>query len=369
MRLKTTGRQELAAAVTAYVEALACGQSPAPCRPLVAAPGALGELLSQPPRHLAELLAVSLDRFRLRVGLRRLPAVAALGISRGCCLLILCGHNCLAPEPPAGAIRTEVNSFTDRVAALVPSASNLGEELVYHVLLAPVLPAYDEFSPAKRQVANRLLERSPLTALLALDCLTPSALEPLGQELLPGFGAGPQSESVWNSPEDWLAAVEQLLRVPVLARWLRHQWLQMPETRESCRNQGLLLEALRRRGGWERYILEFYEAYEYFGRLRARLEGTEPWPLLALAGRLLRLEADPAQPRAAQLANRRGTEYVFRFWALVELVIAAGGLPPGCRHLSRSFIRGRLRPLLDYVGLQGCGRGAVQLGILNFTGR
>src|SRR5262249_11969223 len=146
-----------------------------------------------------------------------------------------------------------------------------------------------------------------------------------------------------------------LLEQAVIAKHLRRCWLALPDTYLACRNLGLLLEALRRRGDQQAIILEFYEAFDYFRaeRIADPWHGTiRHWPLLDHIERLLRAEGES---EAAILLNRRGNEYFQMFRPLLEIVIAERGLPHDYYHLTPDLIHA-LRPLLDLTTEIGAAR-------------
>ena len=122
----------------------------------------------------------------------------------------------------------------------------------------------------------------------------------------------------------------------------------MPDTHLACRNLGLLLEALRRRGDQRAIILEFYEAFDYFRaeQVADPLYGTiRRWPLLDPIERLLRAGGDS---EAAIQLNRRGNEYFLLFRPLLDIIIAERGLPRDYYHLTPDLIQA-LRPLLAFT--------------------
>ncbi|MDX6696086.1 MAG: hypothetical protein QOF02_3689 [Blastocatellia bacterium] len=268
--------------------------------------------------------------------------------------LALAVNNCLAPHAPeqlgAGADEASLfDKFTRALVATLPVARGLNAALAYHAVLRGSTDAIARVSTERAALLRALIERSPLTALWSLDAHLPAALETLAFELLPGWQVtGRSSDYGWPSDDEWLKRVASLLNNESIARWARRRWLTMPETRAACRNVGLLLEALRRRGGHRAFILDFYEAYDYF-RARTRpgeWQGQERfWPVLVETEKLLRVAGDSD---AVLHINRRGNEYFLKFRALIETVIAENGIPTDYAHLSREFIQS-LRPLLAYT--------------------
>lgn len=285
------------------------------------------------------LLEVSPDPARW--GTLQVPA-SVLGLT-------LALHNCLAPKENAEAPGLLVQDFTTALVASLPPARNRNAALAYHAVLrcldglVPLLP------PVRAGLVQALLERSPLTALWALDVHTPLALQGLAAELLRGWQPRPVPEPpLWPNQESWLEIISTLLTEPLLARWLRQRWLALPESLWACRNVGLVLEALRRQGGQRHVLLEFYEAYDHRCTRRGARAGTGgEWPLLRTMATLLRATGDDA---VALRLNRRGNAHFLKFYPLVQLVIAEGGVPTDYAHLRWEFVLA-LRALLPYVTL------------------
>ncbi|HEY6190517.1 MAG TPA: hypothetical protein VIW80_22895 [Pyrinomonadaceae bacterium] len=268
--------------------------------------------------------------------------------------LALAINNCIAPArwEQLGTNEDEAplyDEFTEALIDALPVARTKNAALAYHAVLRGTSNAAARISAERASFIHALIERSPLTALWSLDVHTPSALEALAAELLPGWKMKQNSAAYgWRNDGAWLKTVAMLLRDERIARWVRRRWLSMPETRQACRNTGLLLEALRRRGDSRAFILDFYEAYDYF-RARTRAERRRGqkrfWPILEEIEKLLRASGEHD---AAIEINRRGNEYFLKFHPLVETVIAENGVPADYAHLSREFIQS-LRPLLAFV--------------------
>jgi len=352
MWITPSNKAELEQALFDFLQGVRDGQ-PSPTRPLAAGRDTLAALYAHPCALLRQALRHCLDAFLVELG----PDPAAWGVVRGpveTLGLALAANNLLAG---AGRATSDMNretpppddpgDFTAALVAALPPARDRDAALAYHAVLRAARP-----SPSG-PIGHALLERSPITALCALDLHTPAALEPLAVELLPGWPAdGPREGDVWAGPDEWLDAVAALLGDARLARWLRHRWLALPENRPACRNLGLLLEALRRRGAHRDLILQFYEAYDLLRGETRRDRWGNPvrvWPVLETTEQLLRASGDDETALAAALhLNRRGNEYLLKFRALIETVIAEGGLPTDYAHLSRELLLA-LRALLPYV--------------------
>jgi hypothetical protein len=266
--------------------------------------------------------------------------------------LALAVNNCIAPIrwEQLGANDEEsplYDEFTEALIAALPVARTTKAALAYHAVLRGTHGAVTRVSAQRATLIHALVERSPLTALWSLDAHTPSALESLAAELLPGWKVKQNSLAHgWQSDDAWLKTVAGLVKDKRIARWVRRRWLMMPETRRACRNMGLLLEALRRRGDCRAFLLDFYESYDYFrARTRADEGRKRFWPVLEEIEKLLRASGESD---AAMQINRRGNEYFLKFRPLVETVIAENGIPTDYAHLSREFIQS-LRPLLAFT--------------------
>lgn len=321
-------------------------------QPVVAEKTILRALYETPHPDLQKALRHCLDAFL--VGLSPDPGrwgelhapVSALGVA-------LAAHNCLAPvlSQQSGDGKEHIDpvrDFTSALIAALPPAREQDAALAYHAVLRGVETLLPGLEPTRARLMQALIERSPLTALWALDMHTPAALDELAAQLLPGWSAVDGREVWRRGREEWLGNVVELLSDARIARWLRQRWLSMPETREACRNVGLVLEMLRRRGDSRAFILDFYEAYDYFCA-EARSDGWHEqirvWPVLETIEKLLRT---PGDSEAAIQMNRRGNEYFLKFRPLVELIIDEKGIPTDYALLSREFV-GVLRPLLNYV--------------------
>ncbi|NIA19768.1 MAG: hypothetical protein GWP07_04965 [Xanthomonadaceae bacterium] len=279
-------------------------------------------------------------------GIIQLPAAVAL--------VTIAAYNCQAQS--LGDRQAEViSSWNDAVMAMIPPARDRDAMLAYHAVLAHVPAGGRTPADWQKKLKADLVERSPLTGLLCLDEHTPQMLAELAAEMLPGWQVLNQIPSPWKDREEWLETVILLLQDRTLGRWLRKSWLDMPETRGSCRNLGLLFEALRRRGGLEDILLEFYEAYDYFGRLATAdgAKATHHWPVLVLTAGLLKASSQTTGFEAARLLNRHGHEYLLKFRPLIEIIIARQEIPAEYRALSRELVHEYLRPLLDYVAEGG----------------
>lgn len=365
MRLKLVSSSEAQKKLFDWL--MSAGGQKTVVEPLLLAAEAWQEFVRYPDRHLVEALRYELARllgeidsdFLMR-GIIRIPSSVFF--------LALAAYNCEAVnliQKPA----KEVLSWNERVLEMVPPATDKYELLAYHAVLSHMVIGQEKRPERQQNFRAAVLARSPVTELLFLDRHTPAALESLAMELLPGWIQSEQLASFpLNEMDDWLKRVVMLLQDRSLERWLRYIWLEMPETRVSCRNLGLLFEALHRRGGLENLLLEFYEAYDYFGRQSAAAGEEENfcWPVLELTARLLRFNSNAAGLEATRLLNRFGHEYLLKFLPLIEIIIARQGIPAEYRALSRKLVQDYLRPLLDYVA-EGTGQHLV-FGQVNYAG-
>lgn len=318
---------------------------------LVAEAATLREISGAPHPALSEAFGQCLSALLIEMG-ADMDGIKAPALVFGLALAV---NNCIAPErweqlaekDDDAALHDE---FTEALVAALPIARKTNAALAFHAVLRGASGAMARVSARRAALIRALIERSPLTALWSMDVYTPSALEALAAELLPGWTAKQTSAAYgWRSDSAWLKTIAMLLKDARIARWVRRRWLSMPETRHACRNVGLLLEALRRRGDSRAFILDFYEAYDYFraGTRAGRRQqgGKRFWPVLEEIEKLLRA---PGDDDAAMRINRRGNEYFLKFRPLVETVIAENGIPTDYVHLSREFIQS-LRPLLAFT--------------------
>ena len=109
-----------------------------------------------------------------------------------------------------------------------------------------------------------------------------------------------------------------------------------------------MLEILRRQYHLRRFILEFYEAYDFFcaetrpdkwhGQVRV-------WPILETIEKLLRA---PGDSEAAIQVNRRGNEYFMKFRPLIKMIDAERGIIADYKHLKSEFEQA-IRSLVHYT--------------------
>lgn len=333
---------------------------------LVAEQATLREISSAPHPDLSAAFGQCLNALLIETG-SDMDWMNAPALVFGLALAV---NNCIAPVRWEHSVEKDeeaalYDEFTEALVAALPPARTIQAALAYHAVLRGTPNAVARVGAKRAALIHALIERSPLTALWSMDVHTPSALEAMAAELLPGWTVKQNSVAYgWRSDNAWLKTVAMLLKDERIARWVRRRWLSMPETHHACRNTGLLLEAFRRRGGSRAFILDFYEAYDYFrAATRAdRRQGRKRfWPILEEIEKLLRASGDED---AAMKINRRGNEYFLKFRPLVETVIAENGIPTDYAHLSREFIQS-LRPLLAFT-TEGTGQrlsfGAVTFG-------
>jgi hypothetical protein len=352
---------ELEEALFHFLVSVRDGQ-PSATRPLITDRDTLDMLYTAPHPDLYDALRHCLDAFLVELGpdpgawdTVDVP-VEALGMA-------LAALNCLSGEAGEQEVRDPVSEFTAALIATLPPARERDAALAYHAVLRGLPEALAASNPSSQlaqsprspsqpaaqrpqgRLFHALIERSPLTALSALDMHTPAALEPLAAELLPGWDPGDQPADVWFSPEDWLKTMAALLDDERIARWACHRWLALPETRPACRNTGLLLEALRRRdddAAHRDLTLAFYECYDYFrGEMRTNAWGerVRAWSIVTRMEKLLTVSGDDELTAEAALrVNRRGNEYFLMFRPLLKIVAEGGGSHLDYAQLSREFI-------------------------------
>lgn len=313
--------------------------------PLLVEPATLAALYQRPRADLVEALRRCVDHSLLMIRPGGWPALAVSPALLG---LTLAAYTALTPSLVADdRIIDPLDAFGVALAASLPPARALPELLAYHAVLQPLAAALPRLTGARAALLTALLDRSPLTALYHLDLVAPPPLWPLAAELVRDWPAEAPPPSCWSELGAWLDVLAPALADPALSLYLRRRWLSQPETYQACRNQGLFLEALRRRGSYRLFLLAFYEAYDYFaGQWVESAAGKERrWPLLDDIEALLRAEGDS---QAAYHLHRRGQEYFLRFAPLVA-VISADGRPPTDFNLLSLALLQRLRSLMNWV--------------------
>jgi hypothetical protein len=315
-----------------------CNGRPQATTPLLVETKTLRALYTNPNHDLTVALQHCLDQFLIELG----PDAArwgTLNLPTTVLGVALAVHNCLCPLPDLSVVKDPVLPFTPALIATIPPARTLAEMLVYHALLRHAVESLSVLSEDRVALIQALLNRSPLSIVYYLHLHTFPPLTALAADIWPWWKSRPVRPTPWANLDDWLQSLALLLAQPVIAAHLRRRWLSMSDTHLACRNLGLLLEALRRRGDQRAIILEFYEAFDYFcaEEVADPWHGTiRRWPLLDKIEGLLRAEGDS---EAAIQLNRRGNEYFLLFRPLLEIIIAEHGLPRDYYHLTLDLIQ------------------------------
>lgn len=348
-------REEVQERLFYFLRGLSEGRLLAP-RPLLVDQEGLQALYEAPHPDLVAALGHCLDAFLLTVS----PDAACWGALVGGSAIwgvVLATYNCLgSPFAVGQAHEGALIDFMEALLKLLPPARTLPDLLLYHAILHHPAAAWSNLPQSRQPFLQALLIRSPLTALYHLHHAILPPLSPLGAELLPAGARYAQSIAPWTSLEAWLEPVLLLLSEPQLAKSLRRRWLTLPESRAASLNVGLLLEALRRQGGQEDFILQFYEAYDHhYGQeikdLWQRTTYRTGWPLLDEIEDLLRF--DYHEQDAAIRLNRYGNERFLKFWSLLQIVKSQGGIiPPDYKHLSLHFVK-RVDDLMPLTTIDG----------------
>jgi hypothetical protein len=324
-------------------------RNPKACGPIPLDRSALKQLCEKPDPQCVEMLRYCLDALTGEISIDerefaecKVPsAVLCLAVAANNCL------QCAAPRPAAPQTPGDdpLEAYTNALLDTIPMAASLDEILVYHCLLRDVAPGSPSLTAAMPPLMNALIGKSPLTTLTALETHKNPELQPLADELLAGRqGNDKKAKKEQDRKSGWEQALELILGNKRLARGLRRQWLDFPETRRSCRNLGLILEALRRKGNYRECILEFYEAYN---RLQQDKSGNGMFPLFETIEEHLRTQGDGD---AALRLNRWGNQYFLKFYALVEIIIAEKGVPKDFGHLTVDMAKmiGKVLPYTTY---------------------
>lgn len=305
-------------------------------RPLLADEAVLRAVHERAHPDLVEALCRCVERSVCGLGL---PCPEECRLAAPIWGVALAVYDCLVPWPPGTG--DAVAAYVEALTETLPPARSPAEVMAYHALLHHAAEALPHLPAAAIVALDGLINRSPLTAVLHLHRHTPPPLRALAAELLRGRKGFLRDPAPWSGADDWLAALDPFLRVPAL----RHRLLALAETRTACRNLGLFLEALRRRGRDREFLLAFYESYDYFRGEAAEDDcgcAVRRWALLERIDRLLRA----GDGRAALELNRRGNEYFLLFRPLAEMVIAEDKVPTDYKHLS-AHLPGLLVPLMN----------------------
>lgn len=333
-------------------------------RPVLTEQQTLHTLYRNPCSDLRQAYHHCLDNFLVQLG----PDGATWGelsVSPNVWGMALVIYNCLTPSLVQGDDAIDpVSQFCMALVNTIPPARSRADILGYHALLQSTAEFLPNLPPNRTPIMQALVNRSPLSAAYHLHIFTPPVLLPLAAELLRGWERCVSSIAPWHNPDDWLNTLMSIFDYPAIEVYLRRRWLTLPETRPVCRNLGLLLEMLRRRGHAREFILRFYEAYDHFcaermddpwyGKVRR-------WKLLLRIERLLHAEGNT---QAAIRLNRWGNEYFLKFYALIQMIIAEDGMPTDYNHLTRDLVLA-LRPLLQWTSMGGTIQ-RLHLGTIEF---
>ncbi len=333
-------------------------ESPRVRAPLVMESGPLHELYAAPHPDLVEAQYRCLNGFLIELS----PDTAQWGqfeLSPSIWGFTLAIYNALTPASAhEGEAPDPVAEFTHALLDTLTPTRGIHEILARHALLSRPAEALPHLAASRAELMERLIQLSPLTGIWLPHHHTPPVLIPLAAEMLPGWKQREADPAPWSGLDDWLDALAPLIDHPAVASFLRRRWLSLPETRSACRNLGLLLEALRRRGGRRDFILEYYEAYDYAGGkpMKDSLRRKDRrWPILDRCAQLLRAGGDGEKTLEASLRlNRLGREYFFKFHPLIQLIAENGGrVPTEYNLLSPGWIPA-LRALMNYIDENPC---------------
>jgi hypothetical protein len=350
MRLIATTQPEIQFRLFEFLTSV-LNRRPRASGPILAEQATLRQLYAQADPRIVMVLRHGFDRFLEEISPdpagRLLAGADPPTCSAAVLGLAVAAHNTLpgARLPVMVDDRQDdpVASFTQALIATVPEATSMPEMLLYHTVLRDVTPPPEAWPQEMAPLVASLVQRSPLTSLVALDGYRNTALKPLADDLLKAFSHAKRPQPN-GRPSSWHEAVERIIQQPELVAWLRRQWLDVPETRRCCRHLGLILETLRRQGNCRALLLEFYEAYERC-RWRTAWNGRPVRPVFDVIEELLRAQGSSD---AALRLNRWGNEYLLKFLPLVEIVVAEKGVPRDYRHLTPDFVTA-IRCRLQYA--------------------
>jgi len=149
----------------------------------------------------------------------------------------------------------------------------------------------------------------------------------LAEELIPEWHQ-PDQTGPLITYDQWYTMVHALLNDTYINRWIIHQWLDLPTCVESCRNTGLVLESIRRKGDHTAFILDFYESCLYYHMYHK--SSYDLFNILEICESLLTV---PGANKATQQLNRKGQAYFLQFIPLLEMTHSHQSIPSRTPHI------------------------------------
>jgi hypothetical protein len=244
--------------------------------------------------------------------------------------LALAVHNCMAIHPKMDqSIIDQSVSFTQALIQSIPRAKDVYTSLCYHAIIRIGERQINHFDPLQKELFIKCVNLNPLSQLLLIHHAIPPPVQSLACELIPEFEKNHNDCPAQKQDNQWIAQVETLLDDIWIRRWMLHQWINCPQSLESSRNIGLILETLRRHGDYQDFILDFYESCMYYQGINK--SSFDLFDALSTCKTYL---STPGASKASRHFNLKGHEYFVLFMPLMELTIENNQIPSRSRHLA-----------------------------------
>ena len=246
--------------------------------------------------------------------------------------LAIAVYNCVAVNKKMDkALIEPAVSFTKALIQSIPLAKDIYTSLCYHSIIRICERQIAHFDSLQKDLFIQCINLNPVSQMVFIHLAMPSHVKALACELIPDFeknsGSCPKIKDA-----QWIEQVETLLDDTCIYRWIIHQWINLPQSLESSRNIGLILETLRRRGKYEGFILDFYESCLYYQQINP-----SSYDLFDALNRCKTYLSTPGANKASRHFNIKGHEYFILFIPLLEITIKAGQTPCRSKHLANEM--------------------------------
>jgi len=258
-------------------------------------------------------------------------------------------YNCLAVKTIQNDDDSDyVFDFTQNIIKSIPPADNTIDWLCYHSIVQLAAKQSLAFSSKQKQLFAQCINSNSLSKLVLIDHFLPYDLYDLASELIPDWKK-PYIDSNLKKKGSWINHVEKILDDKYLNRWVIHEWLKLKISLNTCRNTGLILESLRRKGIHNSFILDFYESCVYFSNDKS---------IFDIYGALDTTETLLSAPGANKLArklNLKGHEYYIQFLPLMKMMDDKKSAPCRSKNLNKKIISiiMRLQGFYTYLVKEG----------------
>ena len=259
-------------------------------------------------------------------------------------------YNCLAIKDLQKEDEPDhVFEFTQSLIKSIPYSNDLIDALCFHSIVQLASKKNNLLSLKQKQLFSQCINSNSVSKLVLINYLLPVDLCHIAKELIPEWK---ESEINSNLPQknDWINDVEKLLDDKHLNRWLIHEWLKLPLCLESCRNTGLVLEALRQKGNHKSFILDFYESCVYYHK-----NSQTVFDIYGALNTTEKLLSAPGTNKLSRKLNIKGQEYYIQFEPLMKLLNENQNVPNRCQHVHKDIISLilRLQTLDKYIPRKG----------------